>query len=120
MSTPSSSPIVLSQDSTQPQSDQGSFLAGFSVGLVAGAVGYFLFATNKGSNLRDSLTEEWAAARSKLSEADDAPPEALNHVLHQVADWVSVQFGSVASSSHAKNAKAKKAQAKSGRRFKGV
>lgn len=42
-----------------PQHDSGSFLSGLSIGLIGGAVGYFLFATDKGEKLRKQMKIEW-------------------------------------------------------------
>lgn len=44
----------------------GSFLNGFSIGLFAGAAGYFLFGTNKGNDVRKQLATEWEKARVEL------------------------------------------------------
>lgn len=46
--------------------EQGSFLAGFSVGLVAGAAGYFLFGTDRGRDVKERLAAEWEEARKSL------------------------------------------------------
>ncbi len=48
-------------------SDQGGFVAGFSVGLFAGAAGYFLFATPQGAKLRKQLIEEWESAKDYMA-----------------------------------------------------
>lgn len=48
--------------------DQGGFVAGFSLGLIAGAAAYFLFGTEKGSKLRKQLVEEWDSAREFMAE----------------------------------------------------
>lgn len=42
-----------------PQQDSGSFLSGLGIGLIGGAVGYFLFATDKGEKLRRQMKIEW-------------------------------------------------------------
>lgn len=39
--------------------DSGSFLSGLSIGLIGGAAGYFLFATDKGDKLRKRFAAEW-------------------------------------------------------------
>jgi hypothetical protein len=46
--------------------DQGSFLTGFTVGLFAGAAGYFLFGTDRGEKVRSTLQDEWEEAKDKL------------------------------------------------------
>ena len=48
-------------------SDQGGFVAGFSVGLFAGAAGYFLFATPQGAKLRKQLMQEWETAKDYMA-----------------------------------------------------
>jgi gas vesicle protein len=45
------------------QTEHGSFLTGFTIGLFAGAAGYFLFATDKGGKVRKSLAREWQEAQ---------------------------------------------------------
>ncbi|MEN8252753.1 MAG: hypothetical protein ABFQ62_00030 [Patescibacteria group bacterium] len=44
----------------------GSFLNGFTVGLFAGAAGYFLFGTKKGDSVRTQLAKEWEKAKGEL------------------------------------------------------
>ena len=51
---------------TDQDPDQGNFLTGFTLGIFAGAAGFFLFGTQKGSDLRDQLTAEWEAAKADL------------------------------------------------------
>jgi len=46
----------------------GSFLNGFTAGLVAGAAAYFLFATDKGKNLSQEIQGEWDQAKETLAE----------------------------------------------------
>lgn len=55
------------------QDDQGSFLTGFTLGIFAGAAGYYLFATDKGKKLRTELNKEWEQARSQIG------PETFQH-----------------------------------------
>ncbi|MBD3279376.1 MAG: hypothetical protein GF390_01550 [Candidatus Pacebacteria bacterium] len=47
--------------------NQGSFLTGFSLGLFAGAAGFFLFATQDGRKTQKRLAAEWAQAKDKLA-----------------------------------------------------
>jgi gas vesicle protein len=46
--------------------NNGSFLNGFAVGLLAGAMGYFLFGTDRGSDIRENLNIEWEKAKTEL------------------------------------------------------
>jgi len=48
--------------------EQGSFLTGFTVGMFAGATGYFFFATDKGRKLRTQLAKEWDQARFEMGD----------------------------------------------------
>ncbi len=50
-----------------PQQDQSSFVSGFTIGLFAGAAGYFLFGTKRGAQIRRQLAEEWEDAQEHLS-----------------------------------------------------
>jgi len=51
-----------------PQPENGNFVAGFSLGLLAGAAGYFLFATERGSKVRKQLIKEWEGATDQMVE----------------------------------------------------
>lgn len=44
---------------SEPSHDSGSFLSGLGIGLIGGAVGYFLFATDKGEKFRKQFKVEW-------------------------------------------------------------
>jgi len=46
--------------------EQTSFMTGFTVGLFAGATGYFLFATKQGAQLRRQLLKDWEDAKQHL------------------------------------------------------
>lgn len=54
-------------DQQLPTSESNSFVTGFTIGLFAGAAGYFLFATEKGAKLRKQLADEWEVAKSQLA-----------------------------------------------------
>jgi gas vesicle protein len=45
---------------------QNSFTTGFTVGLFAGAAGYFLFATKQGAQLRRQFVKDWEEAKHHL------------------------------------------------------
>lgn len=44
------------------------FTQGFALGLLAGVVGFFIFGTQEGKELREKLTDEWEDARDFLQE----------------------------------------------------
>lgn len=46
----------------------GGFVAGFSIGLIAGAAAYYLFGTEKGRVLRSTLVEEWESAKEHMAD----------------------------------------------------
>lgn len=66
----------------QQSSDQGSFLVGLTCGIVAGAFGYFLFATERGEEVRQELAKEWQAAKKELP---------LEEVAQEVSQAVGVK-----------------------------
>lgn len=51
------------------EDSHGSFLNGFTIGLFAGAMGYFLFATDKGQKVRKQLNTEWEKAKKELEDS---------------------------------------------------
>ena len=73
--------------------DQGSFLNGFTLGIFAGAVGYFLFGTNKGKSFRNDISKEWESAKGKLAEDGiiDSKEATLREVIN---DFVTKVLGS--------------------------
>ena len=56
------------------QADNGSFLTGFTIGLFAGAAGYFLFATDKGEKARKALAKEWQEAQQSWFTSEEVGP----------------------------------------------
>jgi gas vesicle protein len=56
------------------QADHGSFLTGFTIGLFAGAAGYFLFATDKGEKARKALSKEWQEAQQSWFTSQEVGP----------------------------------------------
>ncbi|MFZ1721281.1 MAG: YtxH domain-containing protein [Microgenomates group bacterium] len=58
-------------------SDSGSFVTGFTIGLFAGAVGYYLFASKKGTTLLKKVTSEWEKAQKQF-------PEEITETLSNV------------------------------------
>jgi gas vesicle protein len=118
----------------QPTSsnDQGSFLTGFGLGLLAGAAGYFLFATDRGKKVQSELTKEWQAAKQNLGESPASEAAAglnLKQMLIQTAssflelDVVKEATKTNKTSAPAKKsktAKAAKASKSSQKKFSGV
>jgi len=89
--------------SSSSEKEPGSFLTGFTLGLLAGAVGHFLFTTDRGENVRKSLQREWKDAQQELHKYKtgekagevvqevtvsirDLAKKAITHFTDQVAD----------------------------------
>jgi hypothetical protein len=53
--------------------DTGSFTTGFTLGLFAGAAGYYLFGTEQGAKLRKQIVAEWNIARVDLAKEGVLP-----------------------------------------------
>ncbi len=76
-----------------PTEPQNSFATGFTLGVLTGAIGYFLFATERGTKLRYQLLDEWEQARGWMVEeviiSDSRMPlrEFLRDVLHKFVDF---------------------------------
>lgn len=105
--------------------DQGSFLTGFTLGLFAGATGYFLFGTDRGAKVRRELKTEWDQAQAGLAKAAESVEEASGHstawmslreALYKVADWVGESYDDQPKTK--KNTRRSKPSGKA--RFKGV
>ena len=62
----------MSKSQQSNSGDSGSFVTGLSVGLIGGALGYFLFATDKGGGVRKQLAKEWKSIHGKLHELEPA------------------------------------------------
>src|SRR5690606_30526733 len=74
--------------------DQGSFIGGLTVGLFAGAVGYFLFGTDKGRQLKKHLAKEWEQARANMPDRGEGLTnfsslrDVLLHIKQQIDETV--------------------------------
>lgn len=66
----------------------GAFLSGLTVGLFAGAAGYFLFGTERGAKLRKDLEAEWMKAQSQLYQEGliDNPEVSLRDFLRTMVE----------------------------------
>lgn len=107
------------------QDDQGSFLTGFGVGLVAGAAGYFLFGTDKGKKVRQELAEEWETAKAKMEKEGVIENKAasLRQVIGDVVTKVSKELSGAKPQTEKKPKSTKKKTTKktsSPQKFKGV
>lgn len=63
------------------------FAAGFSFGLVAGVVGYYLFGTDDGRRVRVKLADEWSQAQQfmqKRGVLDQSTPVSLGAMVNQL------------------------------------
>jgi gas vesicle protein len=86
---------MTKQDSSH---DSGSFLTGLGVGLIGGAVGYFLFATDKGEKLRKQFKVQWKdiqkMAKPMVEEAqqkDGSLKELLGEFFNEMLEQAKVE-----------------------------
>ncbi len=75
--------------------DTGSFLTGFTIGLFAGAAGYFLFGTDRGGKVRRELMTEWENARGELVERGivENPRATLRELVKDAVEEVVRKVG---------------------------
>jgi len=103
--------------------EQGSFVSGFSIGLLAGAAGYFLFGTDKGRQIKAKLAQEWSQAQLSMPERGSGVINfsSLSQMLKSVATSISVaeKEGRDKLQTH-RLTKAKNVSKKSKPKFKGV
>ena len=59
--------------------NEGSFVSGLTVGFLAGAVGYFLFGTDKGKKIVHDLEREWRAAQAADPHLTELVSQEANH-----------------------------------------
>jgi gas vesicle protein len=102
--------------------DQGNFLTGFTFGLFAGAMGYFLFGTEKGEELREQLSQEWESAKNDMAEAgvidqSHTIRDVVNLVLNKINTEIEANQQSASSTKTHKNTPREK---KSTKKFKGI
>jgi gas vesicle protein len=72
----------------QDTNNSSSFITGFTVGLFAGAAGYFLFGTKEGAKVRKQLVEDWEEAKEHLVEEGvlEHPEISLREFFRNVID----------------------------------
>lgn len=88
-------------------SDQGSFVTGFTIGLFAGAAGYFLFGTDRGKKLKKQIASEWQTAQSTVH--TQQPNESgLASTLPSIREFVKNVINSAMEMGEAKKASANK------------
>ncbi len=109
--------VVADQFSPEPDRDSGSFLTGFTIGLFAGAAGYFLFGTDRGGKVRSELMEEWENAKEHLMQKGvlDNPQASIRDLIKDTVEEVVRKVGLVENSvNRASSTSKSKVKAKSG------
>lgn len=79
----------MSNQSDPHSKDSGSFLTGLGLGLLGGAVGYFLFATDKGDKVRKQLSQEWKGIHGMLHKEEPAKATTSNSLKEIVKTLLS-------------------------------
>jgi gas vesicle protein len=93
------------QNSPRPSDypeQHSSFLHGFTLGMIAGAAGYYLFATQKGARMRKQLVSEWEETKEKLYE--EGVIESTNVSLREFLYGVVKKFSQTPTQSSAGSA----------------
>jgi gas vesicle protein len=101
---------------TNRADDQGSFLTGFTLGIFAGAIGYYFFGTQKGKRMRTELSHEWQQARQQIG-PDKFPHTSLRDFFTAIVKSIQTESISKKTSSLTKKT-AKNSGLKS--KFKGT
>jgi len=96
--------------------ESGSFSTGFTLGLLAGAAGYFIFGTHKGKQVREKLSVKWQDAK-KLA-ADDWPEKA--GTVGDVLKEIFAQISSSAENTTKQPKRKKKKTASKKKQFSGI
>lgn len=71
----------------------GLFPAGFALGILAGAVGYFAASSHEAEKFREFLKKEWEHAYAELEKKPSQKTQLsqLKQVIHEIAEYVSEQ-----------------------------
>jgi hypothetical protein len=79
----------------------GSFPAGFALGLLAGAVGYFAAQSSEAQKLKDFLQQEWEKTRAELEHNGLKKSETrlMTQIIQELAEYVVTPFEVSVSSS---------------------
>lgn len=98
---------------------QGSFVTGFALGIFAGGLGYYLFATEKGKKLAKIAQKEWKEAMEHMETDSHGSP--LPKTLREFVDIVLKPVDKkVDDSSAHKKPNRKRSPASTNDRFRGV
>lgn len=76
----------MSDPAQEVQNQSGSFVTGFTVGLFAGAAGYFLFATDRGEKVRQELQKEWKEAKDRVQAEGTVTEDHLEDIAETVVE----------------------------------
>ncbi|PIY80545.1 MAG: hypothetical protein COY80_02160 [Candidatus Pacebacteria bacterium CG_4_10_14_0_8_um_filter_42_14] len=99
--------------------ESGHFSTGFSLGLLAGAAGYFVFGTNKGKEFRVELSKKWQEAKKVA--ADEWPKEAGAETIGDFLKTMITQISSeIADSTGSKKHPKRKKKPTNKKQFKGI
>lgn len=106
--------------------EQQFFVGGFSLGLLAGVVGYYFFGTKQGKQVRQELEREWLEAqdylveKGALSEQATSQPQTFSQFFQAITkqvlsaldlDWQEL-VGQEQTASQSRQDKAKRSQDK--------
>lgn len=108
-------------DNQSETTEQGSFSSGIIVGVLAGAVGYFLSQTKEGKEMRNKFSNHWHELRNnliqegKLSETESEITDYIKAARNKISEYI----GDCSSDTIKKRTTKKKTKAKK-KIFKGL
>jgi len=100
----------------------GSFPAGFALGILTGAVGYFAASSHEAEKFRDFFKKEWENAYGELEKktSQKTGMSQFKQVIHEIADYVTEQNVHSKSQQHTKKQSPQVKTKHSVRQFRGV
>jgi len=97
--------------------ESGHFSTGFTLGLLAGAAGYFVFGTNKGKEFRVELSKKWQEAKKIAGDEWPKEAETVGDVLKNIVMQISKE---VAEANDSKKQPKHKKRSSKKKQFKGI
>ena len=114
----------MSDNQSETNLEQGSFSSGIIVGVLAGAVGYFLSQTKEGKEMRNKFSNHWHELRNnliqegKLSESGTEITDYINAARNKINDFLGDH--QTENSASKKSSKKKTTKTRKKKIFKGI
>lgn len=99
----------------------GSFLTGFGVGILAGAVGYFLRDTESGEHFRSQFKSQWSLAEVFVKEElKESAPSTVQAAFQEVFAYLTGESTEKAGSKKETSQDSARAKTSRTQKFKGL